>query len=130
MKKLLLSIVLSLLTVISFAQNNTTDRVIKMTKMEFVDGEFVTRDVAKPKKLFINISGNVVLIGKVKYTTYGDVETDYHEGFVTFTWNCIDSDGNKGYFIMKKFSKYPEGFVMMVGFGSWLMEFLTKTEYL
>jgi hypothetical protein len=125
MKKLLLAFVIMLCSITTFSQSPSFEKVVQINKLEFVDGKFETVETIRPTDFYIKIDARIVFVNGKKFITHGNYEMDYHEGFVSYTWKCVDEDGQEGYFIMKKFTKY-EGMIMMLGFGNKCLEFVTK----
>jgi hypothetical protein len=101
MKKLSLIIVSLLLTVFSYAQDFS--RVIKATKLEWKDDKWVVINTQYLTDMFIIIKDWDIKIGPYKLKTYGDPKKVIYDTHITYSWKCIDYDGNKCIFMIKKF---------------------------
>ena len=101
MKKLSLIVVSLLLTVFSYAQDFA--RVIKATKSEFKDDKWVVIDTKYPTDMFIIIKDWDIKIGTYKLKTYDEPEKVVYEQHTCYSWKCIDADGEKCMFMIKKF---------------------------
>lgn len=101
MKKLTLVLIGILISLISYSQD--FNRVVKATKSEWINNEWKTIRTSMPTDMFIIIKDWEITIGTYKFKTYGDVEKTTYENHVTFTWKCINGEGEKCYFMMKKF---------------------------
>jgi hypothetical protein len=44
-----------------------------------------------------------ITIGEYKFKTYDDYEKSTYNDHVTYTWKCVNGNGVKCYFMMKKF---------------------------
>ena len=89
------------MTLFSYSQD--FNRVVKATKSEWNGNEWKTVDSGYPTDMFIIIKDWEITIGKHKFKTYGEVEKTTYENHVTFTWKCVNANGDKCYFMMKKF---------------------------
>ena len=101
MKRLSLMVVGLLLTAISYSQDFY--RVLRSTQLEYKDSTWVELATQYPKDLFIIMKGYDLTIGTVKFKTYDDVEKINYTDHITYTWKCIDADGNNCLYMMKQF---------------------------
>jgi hypothetical protein len=121
MKKVSLIVVSLLLTLFSYSQD--FNRVVNVTKSEWTGEAWKVVSANKPSDMFVIIDEWDITIGTYKFKTYDDPEKNVYEDHMCYTWKCIDKDGGKCLFMMKKFrpevSKhmlyailYPESYVM------------------
>ena len=101
MKKLSLIVVSLLLTVISYSQD--FNRVIKATKSEFKNDKWEIIDTQYPTDMFVIIKDWDIKIGTYKLKTYDEPEKTTYEQHVCYSWKCVDADGDKCIFMIKKF---------------------------
>jgi len=101
MKKVSLMVVGLLLTLLSYSQD--FNRVIKATKSEWINNEWKTIRTSAPTDMFIIIKDWEITVGTYKFRTFDDPEKTTHENHVTFTWKCVNGEGEKCFFMMKKF---------------------------
>ena len=101
MKKVSLMVVGLLLTLLSYSQD--FNRVIKATKSEWINSEWKTIRTSAPTDMFIIIKDWEITVGTYKFRTFDDPEKTTHENHVTFTWKCVNGEGEKCFFMMKKF---------------------------
>jgi hypothetical protein len=101
MKKLTLIVVSLLATLLSYSQDFS--RVIKATKSEYKDDKWVVVDTQYPTDMFIIIKDWDIKIGSYKLKTYDDPEKVVYEQHICYSWKCIDADGDKCMFMVKKF---------------------------
>jgi len=101
MKKVSLMVVGLLLTLLSYSQD--FNRVIKATKSEWINNEWKTIRTTAPTDMFIIIKDWEITVGTYKFRTFDDPEKTTHENHVTFTWKCVNGEGEKCFFMMKKF---------------------------
>ena len=127
MKKVTILIAFLFAALFSYSQDTkpTYERVTKLTKYEYVSERLVEREVLYPKDLYISIDGYRVKLNNDLIITHGLPKTEYHEGFVSYTWDCVNTEGAEGFFIMKKFTDY-KGMVYMLGTGNWCYEYITE----
>ena len=90
-----------LLTLLSYSQD--FNRVIKATKSEWINSEWKTIRTSAPTDMFIIIKDWEITVGTYKFRTFDDPEKTTHENHVTFTWKCVNGEGEKCFFMMKKF---------------------------
>lgn len=108
----MLLVISVLLSLMSLSQDY--GRVVRATKLNYINSQWVEQETIQPNDFFIIIKDYEVTVGTKKFMTYGDVETTNYEGFVCYTWKCIDPDGNKCSFMMKKFSYSTQMIYMFV----------------
>jgi hypothetical protein len=101
MKKLSLIVVSLLLTVFSYAQD--FNKVIRASKLEWNGTEWKTVSTNYPADYFVIMKDWDITIGTYKFKTYGDYEKSTYDDHVTFTWKCVNGNGEKCMFMMKKF---------------------------
>ena len=106
MKKITLIVVSLLLTLFSYSQ--AINRVVKSTKSEWTNNEWKTIAQDYPKDLFIVTKDWEIKIGEYKFKTYDTPEKTTYESHVCYTWKCINGNGDKCFFMMKKhLSPFP-----------------------
>jgi hypothetical protein len=121
MKKTMLIVVSLLLTLFSYSQD--FNRVVNVTKSKWNGDEWKVITSNKPDDMFVIIDEWNITIGTYKFRTYDDPEKTTYESHVCYTWKCVDKDGDKCIFMMKKFKHevsthmlygilYPENMVM------------------
>ena len=101
MKKLALIVVGLLLTVFSYAQD--FNKVIRASKVEWNGTEWKTVSTSYPTDYFVIMKDWDITIGTYKFKTYGDYEKSTYDDHITFTWKCVNGNGEKCMFMMKKF---------------------------
>jgi hypothetical protein len=121
MKKTMLIVVSLLLTLFSYSQD--FNRVVNVTKSEWNGDEWKVISSNKPDDMFVIIDEWNITIGSYKFRTYDTPEKTTYDTHVCYTWKCVDKDGDKCIFMMKKFKPevsthmlygilYPENMVM------------------
>lgn len=121
MKKVSLIVVSLLLTLFSYSQD--FNRVVNVTKSEWIGDAWKVVSSNKPDEMFVIINEWDITIGTYKFRTYDTPEKTTYESHVCYTWKCVDKDGDKCIFMMKKFKPevsthmlygilYPENLVM------------------
>lgn len=101
MKKVILVVVSLLATLFSYSQDFS--RIVKATKSEWRNDKWIETSVEYPKESFVIIKDWDINIGPYKFKTYGEPEKSTYENHVTYTWKCVNANGDKCYFMMKKF---------------------------
>jgi hypothetical protein len=101
MKKVTLIVVSLLLTLFSYSQDFS--RVLVASKSEWNGTEWKTVATNKPTDMFVIMKGWDITIGEYKFRTYDEPQKTTYENHVTYTWKCINGDGVKCIFMMKKF---------------------------
>jgi hypothetical protein len=101
MKKVTLIVVCLLLTLFSYSQDFY--RVVQASKSEWNGTEWKTVSSSKPTDLFIISKDWDITIGEYKFRTYDDYEKTTFEDHVTYSWKCINGEGVKCIFMIKKF---------------------------
>ena len=101
MKKITLIVVSLLLTLFSYSQ--AINRVVKSSKCQWNGTEWKTVATEYPKELFIVTKDWEIKIGDYKFKTYDDPEKNTYENHVCYTWKCVNGNGDKCVFMMKKF---------------------------
>ena len=101
MKKVMLIVVSLLLTLFSYSQD--FNRVIVASKSEWNGTEWKTVSSSKPTDMFVIMKEWDITIGTYKFKTYDDYEKSTYDDHVTYTWKCVNGEGVKCYFMMKKF---------------------------
>lgn len=89
------------MTLFSYSQDFS--RIVKATKSEWRNDKWIEISVEYPKEAFVIIKDWDINIGTYKFKTYGDPEKSTYENHVTYTWKCVNANGDKCYFMMKKF---------------------------
>lgn len=102
MKKITLLLITLLITITIYSQS--FDRVIQATKSEYINGNWKTIATNKPVDMFVIIKDWDITIGTRKFKTYDEQEKTTYTTHVCYSWKCIDSEGNKCIFLMKKFN--------------------------
>jgi hypothetical protein len=121
MKKLSLIVVGLLTTLFSYSQD--FNRVTNITKSTWDGNKWNIISSNQPTDMFIIINEWDIKIGSYKFRTYDTPDKTTYDTHVCYTWKCIDKDGNKCMFLMKKFKPeisthmlyailYPEDMVM------------------
>ena len=90
-----------LLSILTYSQS--FDRIIREFKSEWNGTEWKTVQTNYPKESFVIMKDWDITIGTYKFKTYDDYEKTIHSDHVTFTWKCVNGDGVKCSFMMKKF---------------------------
>lgn len=101
MKKVTLIVVSLLLTLFSYSQD--FNRVLVASKSEWTGTEWKTISSSRPTDMFVIMKEWEITIGEYKFKTYDEYEKSTYEDHVTYTWKCINGNGVKCYFMMKKF---------------------------
>ena len=102
MKKLSLIVVSLLLTLFSYSQD--FNRVITASKSEWNGTEWKIVSSSKPTDIFVIMKDWEITIGTYKFKTYDDPDKSTYDDHVTYTWKCVNGEGAKCYFMMKKFN--------------------------
>lgn len=127
MKKLSLIVVSLLLTVISYSQD--FNRVIKATKSEFKNDKWEIIDTQYPTDMFVIIKDWDIKIGTYKLKTYDEPEKTTYEQHVCYSWKCVDADGDKCIFMIKKFkSEVTNHILYAVVYGQALLMYEYECE--
>lgn len=101
MKKLTLLLIGIVLTLVTYSQDFV--RIIRATKSEFQNEKWITILTDYPKDYFIIIKNDVITIGARKFKTYGSFDKTIYDNHVTYTWKCLNGNGDKCWFMMKQF---------------------------
>ena len=102
MKKILfLCSIFLFLTFFSYSQD--FNRVIVASKSEWNGSEWKTVSSSRPTDMFVIMKEWDITIGTYKFKTYDTPEKTTYEDHVTYTWKCVNGEGSKCYFMMKKF---------------------------
>ena len=101
MKKVTLIVVSLLLTLFSYAQN--FNKVIRASKVEWNGKDWKTTAIDYPTDMFVIMKDWDITIGTYKFKTYDDYEKTTYDDHVTYTWKCVNGNGDKCFFMMKKF---------------------------
>jgi hypothetical protein len=101
MKKLALIVVSLLITLFSYAQD--FNKVIRATKSEWNGNEWKTVSTNYPTDYFVIMKDWDITIGTYKFKTYDTPEKTTHDTHVTYSWKCVNANGEKCMFMMKKF---------------------------
>ena len=101
MKKILFIVVSLLATTLTYSQSFS--KVIQSTKSEWINEEWKVVATDYPKDMFIILKDAEVIIGEYKFRTYGESEKTNYEKHVCYTWKCVNGNGDKCTFMMKKF---------------------------
>lgn len=124
MKKATLIVVSLLLTLFSYAQD--FNRISRATKLEFRDEKWNLVETQYPTDLFVIIKDWDITVGTYKLKTYDVPEKTTYEDHITFTWKCVDKDGDKCFFMIKKFR--PEITTHLI-YSIVYEQYLTMYEY-
>jgi predicted alpha/beta superfamily hydrolase len=101
MKKTMLIVVGLLLTLFSYSQD--FNRVIVASKSEWTGEEWKIVATDNPKEMFVILKDWNLTIGEKKYRTYDAPEKTTYETHMTYDWKCINGEGEKCHFMIKKF---------------------------
>jgi len=101
MKKIALLAVGLTLTLLSYSQSFY--RVVRSAKCEYENNEWVTKHTSRPTDEFVIVNKTNITISKYKFKVYGEYEKSISNDHTTYTWNCINGEGKKCYFMMKLF---------------------------
>jgi hypothetical protein len=101
MKKVTLIVVSLLLTLFSYSQD--FNRVIVASKSEWNGTEWKVTSSSKPTDMFVIMKDWDITIGTYKFKTYDDPEKTTYDTHVCYTWKCVNGNGDKCVFMMKKF---------------------------
>ena len=101
MKKVTLIVVSLLLTLFSYSQD--FNRVLVASKSEWTGTEWKTISSSRPTDMFVIMKEWEITIGEYKFKTYDDYEKSTYNNHVTYTWKCVNGNGVKCHFMMKKF---------------------------
>lgn len=101
MKKTSLLVVVLLTTLFSYSQD--IDRIIRASKIQYINGKFVVLNTQYPTDLFVILKDWDIIIGTYKLKTYDNPQKTMYDDHFTYTWKCVDSEGKKCLFMMKKF---------------------------
>jgi hypothetical protein len=127
MKKLSLIVVGLLATLFSYSQDFS--RVVKSTKSEFKDDKWNVVDTQYPKDMFIIMKDWDIKIGTFKLKTYDEPEKTTYEVHTTYSWKCIDENGDKCIFMMKKFKPEVTTHILIgVIYEQYLLMYEYETE--
>jgi hypothetical protein len=101
MKKITLIVVSLLVTLFSYSQDFS--RVVRASKLIFKDSTWVTVETQYPTDMFVILKDWDVNIAEYKLKTYDQPEKKTYLDHITYTWKCVNSEGEKCLFMMKKF---------------------------
>ena len=90
-----------LLTLLSYSQDFS--KVIKASKSEWNGTEWKTTATDYPTDMFVIMKDWDITIGTYKFKTYDDYEKTTYESHICLTWKCVNGNGEKCFFMMKKF---------------------------
>jgi len=102
MKKVTLIVVSLLLTLFSYSQD--FNRVIVASKSEWNGTEWKVTSSSKPTDMFVIMKDWDITIGTYKFKTYDDPEKTTYDTHVCYSWKCVNGNGEKCVFMMKKFN--------------------------
>jgi hypothetical protein len=71
--------------------------------MEWDGTEWKTVSTNNPTDMFIILKDWDITIGTYKFKTYDDPEKTTYDDHICYTWKCVDRNGQKCLFLMKKF---------------------------
>jgi len=101
MKKVTLIVVSLLATLFSYSQD--FNKVLSATKSEYRNEKWVEVSTDYPKDYFVIMKDWDITIGTYKFKTYDEPEKTVYESHVCYTWKCVNGDGEKCMFMIKKF---------------------------
>lgn len=101
MKKLSLIVVSLLVTLFSYSQS--FNRILKATKSDFKDNKWTVVETKYPTDMFIIMKDWDITIGTYKLKTYDNYDKITYDDHVTYTWKCVNGEGEKCFFMIKKF---------------------------
>lgn len=102
MKKVTLIVVSLLLTLFSYSQS--FDRVVRASKCEYINEKWVTVSTQYPTDIFVIMKDWEITIGTYKFKTYDQSEKTIHDDHITYTWKCVNGNGEQCFFMMKVFN--------------------------
>ena len=97
----MLIVVSLLLTLFSYSQD--FNRVIVASKSEWNGTEWKTISSSRPTDMFVIMKDWDITIGTYKFKTYDESEKTIYDTHVCYTWKCVNGNGEKCVFMMKKF---------------------------
>ena len=101
MKKVTLIAVSLLLSIFAFSQS--FDRVVRSSKCEWRNQQWVTIATDYPTDMFVIIKDWEITLGTYKFKTYDQPDKTTYDDHITYTWKCVNGNGDKCMFMMKKF---------------------------
>ena len=101
MKKITLIVVSLLLTLFSYSQSFS--KVLVASKSEWNGTEWKTISSSRPTDMFVIMKDWDITIGEYKFRAYDDPEKTTYDTHVTYSWKCVNAEGGKCMFMMKKF---------------------------
>ena len=101
MKKILFLCLFLFLSFTLFSQNFS--KVLVASKSEWNGTEWKTISSSRPTDMFIIIKDWDITVGTYKFKTYDDPEKTTYESHVCYSWKCVNGNGEKCVFMMKKF---------------------------
>lgn len=110
MKKIALIVVSLLFTLFSYSQSFS--KILKATKLEYQDEKWVRVDEQTPVDEFVILNGWNITIGNYKFRTYGEPEKKIYDTHLAFAWDCINGNGDRCHFIMKKFKPLESSYTV------------------
>lgn len=120
MKKVVLIAVSLLFTLCSYSQEFA--RVVKSYKSQWTGDDWKVVGVNRPSDLFVVIKDWDITIGDYKFRTYDDPEKRAYDTHVTYSWKCVNGEGKKCTFVMKKFKpSVTDHIVYMVIYDTGIM---------
>lgn len=101
MKKIIAIVVGLLVTLCSYSQDFS--KIISATKSEYRNEKWVVISTDYPTDMFLIMKDWDVTIGTYKFKTYDESEKTVYDTHVCYSWKCINGNGEKCMFMMKKF---------------------------
>ena len=98
----MLIVVSLLISISSYCQS--FERVVVATKSIWYNDEWKTISTEYPKDMFVIIKDWDITIGTYKFRTFDNSEKTTYPTHVCYSWKCVNGDGIKCIFMMKKFN--------------------------
>jgi len=112
MKKLSLIVVSLLVTLFSYSQS--FNRILKATKSDFKDNKWTVLETKYPTDMFIIMKDWDITIGTYKLKTYDNYDKITYDDHVTYKWKCVNGEGEKCFFMIKKFKPEVTNHILYV----------------
>lgn len=101
MKKITLLVIGIFLTLLGYSQSFY--KIVRFSKCEYRNEKWATIETRTPENEFVIVNKTEITVANYKFKIYGDYEKKEYEEHTTYSWNCINGEGRKCYFMMKIF---------------------------